>query len=121
MTIEEIKRRVDEAVICSDHDGRVNDVNAAFTTLFGWGREEILGQPLTAIIPPQLRDAHLLGFSRFLMTNTSPLFSRPMLLKAIDKGGRIFDTEHFIVAENRGGRWSFAASIRPAPNRPDQA
>lgn len=117
MTIAELKRQSDDAFIGSNHEGSVTDVNAAFTALFGWSREEIIGQPLTTIIPENLRDAHQLGFSRFLTTNKPTLLNMPLSLKALTKNGRIFDAEHFIVAENREGRWSFAARIRPEPAR----
>lgn len=117
MTIDELRRQADAAFICSDHEGRVTDVNAAFTALLGWSREEILGRPLTVIIPENLRDAHHLGFSRFLTTNKPTLLNMPLSLKALTKDGRVFDAEHFIVAENKEGLWSFAARIRPASAR----
>lgn len=119
MTLEELRKRTDAAFIGSDQEGRVTDVNAAFTAIFGWSREEIVGRPLTTIIPPNLRDAHLLGFSRFLTTNKTTLLNMPLSLKAISKEGRVFDAEHLIVAEKKKGRWSFGASIRPATNRPN--
>lgn len=115
MTIEELKRQTDKAVVCADHDGRITDVNAAFTRLFGWSREEVLGKPLTVIIPKNLRDAHQLGFSRFLTTNAPTLLNQPLSLKALAKNGSVFDAEHLIVAERLEGRWFFAASICPAP------
>ena len=119
MTIEELKQRTDTAFIGSDHEGRVTDVNVAFTALFGWSREEIVGRPLTMIIPPNLRDAHLLGFSRFLTTSKTTLLNTPLSLQALSKEGRVFDAEHLIVAEKKDGRWSFGASIRPTTNRPN--
>lgn len=117
MTIAELRRQTNEACICSDHEGTVTDVNSAFTALFGWRREEIIGQPLTTIIPVNLRDAHQLGFSRFLTTGKPTLLNQPLSLKALAKDGRVFDAEHLIVAEYSEGRWAFAARIRPVPAR----
>ena len=99
--------------VAADQDGIITAVNAPFERVFGWSRAEIVGRPLTTIIPRSLRDAHNLGFSRFLTTQRPTLLDRPLRLKTIDKNGREFDGEHRILAERRGAGWIFAASIRP--------
>ena len=96
-----------------DHQGLITLVNPRFEEIFGWQRSEIVGRPLAIIIPKSLRDAHHLGFARFLMTGTPTLLGRPITLPAVAKDGRIFDAEHVILAEEREGRWVFAATIRP--------
>jgi PAS domain S-box-containing protein len=100
-------------VIISDQNGIVEFINPSFTSLFGWNQDEIVGQPLSTIIPPNLHDAHNLGFSRFLATGKGRLLNQPLVLKAITKEGRVFDAEHIIVAENETGQWRFGAQIRP--------
>ncbi|MBI3289522.1 MAG: PAS domain S-box protein [Elusimicrobia bacterium] len=117
MKIADLRRDGPDAVVYADHEGRITDVNPAFTKFFGWSREEIVGKPLSAIIPKNLRDAHQLGFSRFLTTNAPTLLNQPLSLKALAKDGRVFAAEHLIVAEKKADRWSFAARIRPEPAR----
>lgn len=113
MTIDELRQRDDVPVVVADQNGLITEVNATFEAVFGWARRDILGKPLTTIIPPTLHDAHHMGFSRFLTTGHPTLLQQPLKLKAVAKDGREFDAEHFIVAEQRKDGWEFGASIRP--------
>lgn len=112
LTLEDLQSLEEDAVVIADDLGAICFVNDRFQGLFGWSLEEIVGQPLTTIIPPRLRDAHHLGFSRFLASGTGVLLNIPIDLDALDKAGREFPAEHLIVAEMREGHWLFGARIR---------
>lgn len=112
-TLEELENEISIPVVIADGDGTITYVNPPFEAVFGWRREEIAGKPLTTIIPKNLRDAHHLGFSRFLATETPTLLNRPLRLKAITKDGMELDAEHTIIAEKRNGAWVFGATLRP--------
>jgi PAS domain S-box-containing protein len=47
-----------DAVICVDGDGRIVLVNAQTERLFGYGRDELAGQPVEMLVPDAVRDAH---------------------------------------------------------------
>ena len=112
-TIEEIGRETGVPTIIANHQGIITRVNQRFEMVFGWQAEEIIGKPLATIIPPNLHDAHQLGFSRFLTTGKPTLLDQPLQLRAITKAGREFDAEHTITAEQQNGQWVFGATIRP--------
>jgi PAS domain S-box-containing protein len=112
-TIADLRKAVKEPVVVVDQRGSITDVNAAFERVFGWLRQEILGRPLTTIIPQSLHEEHRMGFSRFMHTGIPTLLNRPISLKAVTKDGHVFNAEHFIVAECDRGSWTFAATIRP--------
>ena len=118
MSIDDLLRETSLPAVVVDHQGVITQVNPRFEAVFGWRGDEILGRPLSAIIPKTFRDAHHLGFSRFLMTGTPTLLGRPLMLPAMAKDGRVFDAEHVIFAERREGRWVFAATIRPLDQPP---
>ena len=47
-----------DAVVCVDGDGRIVLVNAQTERLFGYGRDELAGQPVELLVPNAVRDAH---------------------------------------------------------------
>lgn len=95
-----------------DEEGRIFFINEAFEREYGWNRADVLGQPITVIIPPKMRDVHHIGFSRFLKTENATLLEKPLNLPVLCKDGRILDAEHFLCAEKTDGKWRFAATIR---------
>lgn len=111
-TIDEILSDDTASAVVSDDQGFITEVNGRFKEDFGWTRTEIVGQPVTTIIPGSLRDAHNLGFARFLATGKPTLLGEVLRLDAELKDGTVVSAEHLIVAERRDGRWCFAASIR---------
>lgn len=111
-SIEELEQERTSAVVLANADGFIVYVNSAFEALFGWRAEEIVGRPLTTIIPKSLHDSHHLGFSRFLMTEQPTLLGRPLKLRAVTKDGHEFAARHLILAEKRDGKWIFGALIQ---------
>jgi PAS domain-containing protein len=111
-TITELKQG-NLPVIVADHEGNIVDINLHFERVFGWTVTEIVGQPLTVILPAVFQDSHNLGFARFSATGQSKVLNHPLNLKAVTKDQQEIESEHFIVAEKQGAHWLFAASLRP--------
>jgi PAS domain S-box-containing protein len=112
MRLDDLRRETEVPVVTVNDHGTITYVNERFEKVFGWSVSEIIGKPLTTIIPAMLRDAHHLGFSRFLTTGQPTLLNQPLTLKAVRKDGREFDAEHTITAEQRQGEWVFGATIK---------
>ena len=120
MTIDEAMRETAVPVVVADDQGLITYVNRRFETVFGWPPGEIVGSPLTVVIPKAFHDAHNLGLSRFLLTGQPVLLNRPIALRTVTRDGQELDAEHYIIAEQRQGRWVLGATIRPL-GQPDQA
>lgn len=112
-TLKEIKNEPNLPAVTASEDGIITFVNVPFELAFGWTKAEIIGKPLVTIIPPDLHDAHHMGFSRFIISGSPTLLGKPLKLKAVHKDGHIFAAEHYIVAEKISGEWEFGATIRP--------
>jgi PAS domain S-box-containing protein len=46
----------DDAIVSKTLDGRISTWNAGATRIFGYDADEMIGQPITRIIPPELHD-----------------------------------------------------------------
>jgi PAS domain S-box-containing protein len=110
-SVAEFKARRDVPVIVANKFGLVTYVNHKFQEYYGWSEIDLLGKPLTTIIPQALHDAHNLGFSRFLITKTPTLLGKTLSLKIVTKDGKELNAEHCIVADENAGAWEFAATI----------
>ena len=47
-----------DAMVCVDRDGRIALVNAQTERLFGYGRDELIGQPVEMLVPDAACDVH---------------------------------------------------------------
>jgi PAS domain S-box-containing protein len=57
-----------DAIISLNGQGLVCEFNDAAEQMFGFTKAELLGQPLTPIMPPHLREAHTAGLQRYFTT-----------------------------------------------------
>ncbi len=116
--IEQLRHRLaaighpDVPVIVADWHGLILHVDAAIAYSLEWRVEDLVGRPLTTIIPRRFHDAHHLGFSRFLATGERVLMERPLALWAVTRTGTELRIEHVITAIRAEDGWLFAAAIR---------
>lgn len=100
-------------IIVTDHNGVILNINKAFEKQYNWSSDALTGQLLSAIIPKNLRDAHNLGFSRFLITENPSLLGRELVLEILTGEGTVVKARHFIAAHKNDNGWVFAARINP--------
>ena len=82
-----------EGVVVSDASGRIRYVNGQIVRMLGWPRAELVGQPLTTLMPERLRQAHAIGFQRFISTGTPRVFGKPIRVAALRKDGAEVEIE----------------------------
>jgi PAS domain S-box-containing protein len=83
-----------DAIISIDGRGLVCEFNAAAEQMFGFTQAEMLGKPLTPIMPPHLRDAHTAGLQRYFTTGQRHLpHWHNIELPGYTKDGREFPLE----------------------------
>jgi formate hydrogenlyase transcriptional activator len=47
-----------DAIVVSDHEGKISEVNTQVERFFGYDRSELLGQPIEILIPERFRTTH---------------------------------------------------------------
>jgi PAS domain S-box-containing protein len=83
-----------DAVIVADASGRVVEFNPAAERIFGYTREEALGQALAElIVPPSLRERHKRAFAQFIETGEARLLGLRIELTGMRADGSEFPVE----------------------------
>jgi PAS domain S-box-containing protein len=93
VAFESVLDALNDPVLASDASGLFLYSNAAAERLLGWTARELVGKPLTTIMPPRLRDAHGAGFHRYLTTGESRIIGRPVRVPALRRDGAEIDIE----------------------------
>ncbi|HLF96580.1 MAG TPA: PAS domain-containing protein [Methylococcaceae bacterium] len=116
LTEEYLRRFLDasfDAVIGIDANGVVNDWNAQAEALFGFRRDEALGQRLSRLImPPRYRDAHEAGLRHYVGTSEAPMLNRRIETFAQHRDGREFPVELTVAPLGHGASATFIAFVR---------
>lgn len=107
-----------DAVVGMDGQGRVTDWNSKAESMFGWTKEEIVGQELSEyIIPPDFRDRHREGMKRFFLTGEGPVLNTRVEVPACTRVGELLTVELSISPIQLEGGWSFHAFLRDVTQR----
>jgi PAS domain S-box-containing protein len=102
-----------DAVLGIDERGKVTEWNAQAETMFGWKRDEAVGQTLSELfIPHRYRDAHEKGLQHFLSTGEGPLLNRRIEITALHRDGTEFPVEVSIAPYQIDGNWEFSGFVR---------
>ena len=82
-----------DPMVLVDAQGRVVFVNKQFSSVFGYGREEIRGQPIELLVPERFRAQHVRHHDHFASDNRSRPMGAELDLRAVRKDGSEFPVE----------------------------
>src|SRR6187431_193931 len=102
VAFESVFDALSDPVLATDTGGLILYANAAAERLLGWTRPDLVGRPLTTILPPRLRPAHEAEFRRFVTTGESTIMGRPIRIPALHQEGTEIDVE-LTLSELRPG------------------
>jgi len=101
-----------------DITDRVIEWNLAAQKIFGYSREEAIGQKMASlIIPERYREHHLRGMAHFLKTNEGPVLHKQIEIPALRKNDTEFPSELYISPININGRMLFTGTLRDITER----
>jgi PAS domain S-box-containing protein len=106
-----------DAIVVADQEQRILLFNPAAERIFGYQAEEVVGQPLTMLLPAEFQDSHQLGFRRFVDTRQGRILGRTVELRGRRKDGTEFPLELSISALDLGGDFQFLGAIRDLTER----
>ncbi len=82
-----------DAVISADSHGNILYFNPAAERIFGYAAREVLGKPITLLMPGRFHHAHEEGFRRFLATGEARVVGKTVELTGKRKQGSEFPLE----------------------------
>ena len=82
-----------DGIVVANGRGIIVSWNRAASRLFGYSTEEMIGQPLTIIMPPRYREAHERGLARIEATGKGRLIGSVIELHGLRKNGEEFPIE----------------------------
>lgn len=109
-------RRATIGMIAADRSNRIVAVSPLAAGIVGWQPDELEGHRLVSIIPPRLRDAHVAGFTRYLLDGTSKNFGRWIDVPALHADGSEIAVRLFVErAYDDGAGEYFVATVEARP------
>jgi PAS domain S-box-containing protein len=106
-----------DAIVVADQQGNITLFNPAAERTFGYSSAEILGQPLTRLMPEEFRDSHSGGLRRYVETRQSRIVGRTIELRGRRRDGSEFPLELSLSAIDLGGELQFLGAIRDLTER----
>ena len=106
-----------DAIITVDSCGIVVFGNKSIEKVFGFTQEELLGKPVTIIIPERFRNIHDTAFQRFLATGKAKIIGKTLELMALRKDGSEFPSELSLSTWKSNESIFFTAIIRDITKR----
>lgn len=106
-----------DVIISINEQGRITLWNDAASRTFGYTEDEMLGKPVTKIIPEKYRRKHYYGMGRFIKTGKAKLIGKIVKVEGMKKGGSLIPVEMSLSASKSKNNYLFTAIIRDISER----
>jgi PAS domain S-box-containing protein len=106
-----------DAVISADKNGNVVFWNPAAQDMFGYKADEIMGQPLTRLMPEKFRIDHQKGMARHAQTDQAGLIDQTVEKTGLTKEGLEFPIELSLSTWKAGEETFYTGIIRDISDR----
>ncbi len=116
-TFRSLVESANDAIILSDGSGNIVSWNRAAQTIFGYGEKEVLGKPLTVLMPERYRDSHRKGLDRLRSTGLAHVLGKTIELHGLKKDGSEFPLEISLTTWKKGRRTFYSGIIRDITER----
>jgi PAS domain S-box-containing protein len=105
---------VPAAVVLADETSRIVAVGTEVAALLGYDPAELVGERLVSIIPERYRQAHVAGFTMYLLVDRRPLVGHTVAVPALRRDGSEVSVDLLIREQPAGeGHTLLFAELRP--------
>lgn len=112
-----LKETANDAIIVADQSGMIVEWNPAAERMFGYENAEIIGRPLTLVMPQRYHERHLEGISRIKGSGRRDTTAKSVEMHGLTKAGTEFPLELSLSSwETPEGKY-FAGIIRDISQR----
>jgi diguanylate cyclase (GGDEF)-like protein/PAS domain S-box-containing protein len=91
-----------DAIVGADDQGAITLFNPGAERLFGWAAAEVIGRPVTLLMPDRYREGHRAGIARLGAGAPMTLAGTPLELHGVTKADREFDLELSLAEVGQG-------------------
>ncbi len=106
-----------DAIVVGDGRGTIVSWNRAASILFGYSEEEVLGRPLTILMPSRYHQAHRAGLARMEATGQGRVLGTVLQLDGRRKDGTEFPIELSLATWKTGQGHFYSGIIRDTSER----
>lgn len=106
-----------DAVLSTDETGAILFANSATSKIFGYDPTELIGKPLTMLMPEFIQKEYETGFRRYLDTGVRHVNWKGSELIGLHKNGKEFPVEISLGELTQSGRRIFTGFIRDISER----
>jgi two-component system sensor histidine kinase/response regulator len=113
LLVRSITDSAQDAILMMDHEGLISYWNPAAERIFGYTREEAIGQNLhDFIVPQRYHRAHHAAFPDFQQTGLGAAVGQTLDLEALTKTGQEISVQLSLSAFELNNHWNAVAVIR---------
>lgn len=116
-TYRSVAQTASDAIITIDEKSKMLFVNDAIADIFGYGREELIGKPITMLMPERFRKRHLNSLQAYLETGKRHTRWRNLELSGLHKYDYEVPIEVSYGEFIKGGHHFFTGIIRDVTGR----
>ncbi len=106
-----------DGIITIDQDGLVEAFNPAAERIFGYSAEEVIGRPVTLLMPERFREAHQRGLQRVGSGGDPRIIGKTVEMAGLRKDGEEFPLELSLGRWQAGGGTFYTGIIRDMTER----
>jgi PAS domain S-box-containing protein len=113
-----VTNSANDAIVMADADGKIVGWNRSAERTFGYMEAEIIGQPLTVLIPPHYRSLHTEGMRRVEAGGEHHIIGKMIEMEGLRKDGSAFPLELSLAGwTDDEGRHFYSGILRDITSR----